>query len=272
MARGKILRDTSTGIGIISAGGVQHEFRLEMVWKSDVAPTVNMVVDFELGADGKISSVTAIDDSTLAREQAEKAMLAMKEKGSAAFADVASRVGKPVLIAVAILTITWFFLAFIKYGPGSGTDITFWNLLGIANNSGNIVQDLQYGTKIDKGIFGLLAIAALAGPFLFQFWKSPLAHLGNCLALLLIILTGIMVYVGIHDAGNAITSSANAWLGGSAKVNELAQGMADEAVKASLNSIHIAVGGIAATISAIYLAGLGIIKYLASAAGRTASI
>ena len=97
--RGRILRDTRNGTGLVSANGSQYEFTLEGVWKSDVSARTDMVVEFELDATGKVVSIFAVSESDLAKEKAEKAALMVKEKGLAVFNDLAARVGKPVLIA-----------------------------------------------------------------------------------------------------------------------------------------------------------------------------
>lgn len=172
LQRGRILRDTSSGIGLISANGNQHEFKLEGMWKSDISPQQNMVVEFELDEAGKIASLSAVNETDLAKEQAEKAMLAVKEKGLSAINGISSSVSKPILIASATLLVSWFFLNTISleiYRNQIG--ISFWNLLGLANRSGGIEALMSLaGGDNGKGLYGLLAIASLAGPFIYHFW------------------------------------------------------------------------------------------------------
>ena len=68
MARGKILRDTNAGDGIIFVGEKQVPFSLEKHWRSGVPPQAGMMVDVVMTADGAIESVTQIDETQLAKE------------------------------------------------------------------------------------------------------------------------------------------------------------------------------------------------------------
>ena len=52
--RGRILRDTTTGEGLVFVDGNQHAFRLEGMWKSEYAPKVNMTVDVEFDDAGRL--------------------------------------------------------------------------------------------------------------------------------------------------------------------------------------------------------------------------
>jgi hypothetical protein len=50
--------------------------------------------------------------------------------------------------------------------------------------------------------YAMLAIVAIAGPAISQFLKHPLATLGNCLPLVLMLLVSIMFYSSIHNAAS----------------------------------------------------------------------
>jgi hypothetical protein len=81
--RGKILRDTNTGTGLVVVEGQQHQFILEEVWKSAVPPKPAMAVDVDFAADGTISSsIIAVSDSQIAKEQAELVMAAARKEQS----------------------------------------------------------------------------------------------------------------------------------------------------------------------------------------------
>ena len=204
--RGRILRDTTTGTGLISANGIQYEFKLEGMWKSDISPKQNMVVEFELDNKGSISSLSAVDETELAKEQAEKAMLAVKAKGLSTIIGISSTVGKPILVASGTLLASWFFLNTVNlnvYNQNIG--INFWNLLGLANSSGGIEGLTSLANGGSKGIYGLLAIASLAGPFIYHFWKTNVAHLGNCLPLVTMLLT--LFSIGSSAISASSTSS-----------------------------------------------------------------
>ena len=247
LQRGRILRDTSSGIGLISSNGKQYEFRLEGMWKSDISPKQNMVVEFDFDDKGNISSLSAVDETELAKEQAEKAMLAVKEKGLSAINGISSSVSKPILIASGLLLVSWFFLNTISLEAfNHKIGITFWKLLGLVNSSNGIEGLASLADSGDKGIYGLLAIASLAGPFIYHFWKASIAHIGNCLPLITMLL-----------ATFSLASSAM-----NAPSSQFGNQIAMEVLKAT----HLGAGFYIALLSSIFLAFVGLKKYLAAKA------
>ena len=72
--RGKILRDTNVGDGIIFINNEQKTFTLEKNWRSSTPPKVGSIVEVELDDVGEIVAVQAIDDAVIAKEQAQKAL------------------------------------------------------------------------------------------------------------------------------------------------------------------------------------------------------
>lgn len=274
--RGRILRDTGNGTGLVSANGNQYEFTLEGVWRSDLAPRQDMVVEFDLDAAGKVVSIFAVSDSDLAkekaeqaakiaREQTEKAALMVKEKGLAVFNDVAARVGKPVLIATGIVIVCWFYLSALDIKGLAAMKITFWQMLGVVNASGGM-DTLQSVAMQDKGIYGLLGILALAGPFIAQLWKNPLAHLGNALPLLLMLLVGSLFYLEIHGSVDVAVEQASALGGGNDQMKEHFRRMAEKMLEEALKAVRIGVGAYIALAASTYLAFVGLTKYLAAKA------
>ncbi len=263
--RGRILRDTSSGVGLISSEGHQYEFKLEGVWKSDIAPVQSMVVEFELDTNNNVISIQAVSESQLAKEQAEKALEALKGKSTAAFDDLSSRVGKSVLFATAALFVSWVFLNAItiqvtesmKYG------VTFWKILGIVNASGGL-NALQNGGGGDTGIYGFLGFLALAGPFISQFWKDPKSHLGNCLPLILMLFVGVSIYMSIQDGMNSAGSLGAAF--GGAEAGKFAQNMMNEMMRSVLKALHVGIGGYVSIFASAYLFIIGARKFLASKA------
>ncbi|MGM3277372.1 hypothetical protein [Ralstonia sp. 24A2] len=79
--RGKILRDTHSGTGLIIVDGRQHAFTLEGIWRSSEAPAVNMTVDAQFDETGTLTALFAVPDAQLAREKADEAMAAVKNRG-----------------------------------------------------------------------------------------------------------------------------------------------------------------------------------------------
>lgn len=268
--RGRIIRDTSSGVGLISANGNQYEFKLEGVWKSDFSPKQDMVVDIELDSNQNITLVTAVSETDLAKEQAEKAAKMLQEKGLAAFNDIAARVGKNVLIATALVGFSWFFLNVLTIQISSSlkNGITFWELLGIINSSGGI-NALQSPSDMDKGLWGFIGFVAIIGPFIHQFWKKPVAHLGNCLPLALMICAGIAIYMGVQDSIAAANNTSGDLFGGGTMGKQIAEytsQIASQMIDQILKAVKVGVGGYIAIVASIYLAFIGLTKFLASKA------
>src|SRR5689334_5538055 len=132
--RGKVLRDTNASPGLLMVEGQQYPFSLEGLWKSEVAPKPGMVVDVDLDDLGRITGIHAVAESQLAKEQAEVALAAAKEKGAALASSMVARFGLPALVGAGLLIIGWFFLSTVSLNTPLGSlDFTFWQVLGFLN-------------------------------------------------------------------------------------------------------------------------------------------
>lgn len=58
--RGKVLRDASSGTGLLMIEGQQYPFSLDGLWKSDQAPRVGMVVEAEFSRDGLLLAIRTV--------------------------------------------------------------------------------------------------------------------------------------------------------------------------------------------------------------------
>src|SRR5204862_4028250 len=67
--RGKILRDATTGPGLLSVDGQHHQFPLDGVWRSPVPPTVGMAVDVEFAADTSILGIIQVSESKITKNR-----------------------------------------------------------------------------------------------------------------------------------------------------------------------------------------------------------
>lgn len=275
--RGKVLRDTSNGKGLISAAGTQYEFSLEGCWKSDVSPKVGMVVEFELNAESNICSASAVPENQLVKEQAELAMQAAKEKGMAMFSAASARIGTPVLVAWAALIIAWFFMKMFTFTAANNESLvvsqTFWQLLGLANVSSLIdFMPLLKAEGLDKGIYAFLAIAVLTGPAISQFWKDSKAHLGNCLPLVFMLVIFAAVYFVLGDLLAAVikqqqdsAAQLSYWGGKAAAIPSASEAMAQGKAK-FLQQIHVGLGAYVALAASAYLAIIGLKRFLVAKA------
>jgi hypothetical protein len=106
--RGKVLRDPRTGPGLsgpdrtlpglLMIEGRQHWFNLEGVWKSEIPPKPGLAVDVKLDQAGRILAITAVSDSQLAEEQAERSVDATKLAGVKILRKIAAKCGMPNLL------------------------------------------------------------------------------------------------------------------------------------------------------------------------------
>src|SRR6266700_5569298 len=78
--RGKVLRDPLAGPGLLMVEGQQYPFVLDGIWRSAVPASAGLAVDVDFDSQGSIRGITAVPDSQLAKEQAEVALTAAKEK------------------------------------------------------------------------------------------------------------------------------------------------------------------------------------------------
>ena len=300
-ARGRILRDTAAGDGLLSVAGKQHLFELEGTWKSDRAPKVDMQVDVEFDDGGRIVAIRAVDPTAAAREQAERFMSTagatakqwaadLKTKGAPALAELRAKgspalvemqakgmpvvkryiglVGMPTLAAMAAVLLGWFFFAAVTIDfLGQGQSATFYDYLGVLNNPENGLAALE-GRSAGAGFYGLLAIAAVFAPLLPHFFKSRRLWLAYCVPGAWMVLAGVLGWWKVRSAMSEARSAAGTF-GGFGGGGELSN-MAREFMNELWNAISIGFGAYLAAAAAIYLAVVGIRRYRALATDAAA--
>jgi hypothetical protein len=254
--RGRILRDPISGPGLLMVEGQQYPFSLEGVWRSEAPPTAGMVVDVEFDSGSRIVAVTAVAESQIAKEQAEVALAAAKEKGAALASGMVAKFGAPSLIAAGLLIVSWFFLttASIKSPLGS-IEFTFWQVLGYLNAK-NIFEVMMSGGRggPSAGIYGFFAIAALAGPFVHHFWKDRRAKLGGLLPLLFMIVIALAVRSSINSAFGAEQVGADM------------RTFVDQAREEAMKAVSIGMGAYLAIAVSLYLAAVSLKSFLVAQA------
>jgi hypothetical protein len=248
--RGKVLRDPHSGPGLLIAEGQQHQFTLEGVWRSEIPPTPGLAVDVEFDGNGQIIAITAIPESQLAKERAEAALAVARERGGVFATSMVAKFGLPKLVAAGCLVLGWLVLTAVsvQLGPLGKLEFTFWQVLGFLNAS-NPLEALDSRSHGSAGIYGFLALVALAAPFVHHFWKDKRAVLGGLLPLAFMIVIGLMVR----------SSLQNAMGGGDGAMGEMARQARDEAMKA----ISLGLGTYVSVVTSLYFAGTSTMKYLA---------
>lgn len=192
--RGKVLRDPHAGPGLVMAEGRQYLFVLEGIWKSDAPPRPGMLVDLDLDEGGQARAIYVVSEWQLAQEQAQAGGGQASRKRPPAFS-FASPFGIALLLGTAILAVAWWFLpAFTVQSRLFGRlEFTFWQGLAFLDSQPAFEGLGQRGSS-GAGIYASAAMMALAGPFLFFFWKDRLAILAGLLPLLFTATAGAAVY------------------------------------------------------------------------------
>jgi hypothetical protein len=255
--RGKILRDPSTGPGLLMVEGQQYPFTLEGIWRSEVPPKPGLAVDVDLDPSGRITAISAISESQVAKEQAEVALKMAKEKGGEVFGQIVAKVGLVNLVAGAILIISWLWLTAVSLQvPFLGKmEFTFWQVLGFLN-SNNILDVMERNGHPSAGIYGFFAFVCLVGPFVHFFWKDKRAVLGGLLPLLFMVIVGIMVRTSISSAMGGDTSSPYG-------------DVAKQAQTEIMNAISMGMGIYLSVLASLYFAGASAKQYLAAKGTQT---
>jgi hypothetical protein len=250
--RGKVLRDTSVGNGLIVVDGQQYSFTLEGTWKSEVPPAVGMSVDAEFNDAGQIASLRVVPESQLTKEQAQAALTAAKGKGAEIFLGIVARFGALNLIALLLLLIGWFFLSAVSIqSPVGSMSFTFWQLLGFLNAKNAADVLMQGGTgSASAGIYGLLAFVSLVSPFVHYLWKDKRAVLGGVLPLLFMLIVWIIAH---HSVNSAL---------GMGGANDPNDPMTQEIRQQVSQAISIGFGVYLSVLACLYFAGMSVKDFL----------
>jgi hypothetical protein len=254
--RGKILRSTEAGLGLLSIDGQDVQFGRD-VWRGAAPPTSGMPVQVEFGHDASIICIAAIPDSQIAKEQAEAMAIAAREKGKAVVAAAVFKFGLPNLITTGLLMIGWFLLSAVNIQTFLGKmDLTFWQLLGLLNSGSALEAMLQGRNGANAGFYGFLAIIALAGPYVTYFWKDKRATLGGTLPLVFMLFVAVMVRSSLHST-----------MGGSAEgpLGEIQR----QAQQEMMNAISLGAGTYVSAIVGLYLAARSAKQFLLARSTQT---
>lgn len=257
------MRDTNAGPGIVFINGEQKEFRLEQHWKSSVPPKVGATVDAQLNDQGELINITLVDETAIAKEQAQKAAEAAASFAQKHGRSLLAKVGAPTLISVGLLAIAWLFLAsvHVRISADFGQSATFYDILKLVNAGSNLeaLASAKYG---NAGLYGFFMWAALLAPLATHFHPNKHLAWGYCAPLAFMIAVGLGVYFEIKQQFSASQNAMGALLGG--KTSRMMSDMANEMVTMALKAISLGMGFYLALIVALVLAAIGIKKVLVS--------
>lgn len=265
MTRGKIMRDTNAGPGIVFVNGEQKTFTLETHWKSSSPPKVGSIVDIELDEQGNAATVTLVDEAAIAKEQAQKALNFASKNSKQYLGILVARVGAPTLIAVGLLAVAWLYFAAITIQI-SGTyreSISFYDVLKLVNTGGSLegIGSLKYS---GAGFFGFLMYMVILAPVASHFHSNKYLQLGYCAPLLFWVGIGLTVYFSIRSKVSAAQGMAAGFFG--QKASEMADQMVAQMISMTLKAISMGLGFYISAVVVTYLAAIGVKKYLVSTA------
>lgn len=261
--RGKVLRDTTMGNGLLMVEGQQYSFALEGMWRSEDAPRVGAVVEVEFAGDDTVSGIVPLSETVLAREQAELAMAAAKAKGVQLAGGMVDRFGLPTLVALGGLALAWTILNIVSVQVSADykVGVTFWKLLGVLNSPSGVLAGMN-GANSGAGLYGFIAAVALLAPLAPQFWADRRAHLGSVMPLAFMLLVAWMVYSGISSGMGEAQGMAGAFGG---KAGDMVREMQAEMARQAMRAVSLGAGFYLACAASLYLAARGCIQFLANA-------
>lgn len=261
--RGRILRDTNSGMGLLSVGGKQVPFSLEANWQGDIAPVVQMNVDVILDSEGNAVTVKPVSDKDVAQEKLKAISGDLSSKFQEQLPLIrsyASAVGTPVLVATAVLFVSWFWLSLVSVRVSAGLTqgVTMFDALSLVN-MGASLENFGRGSTGSSGIYGFICVAAMLAPLVPTFIKHR--HINWCFfaPLLFAVAFGITAFLKLRSYANIARESMGTF-GGGAQANNMINAMMDQIMAA----VSVGLGTYVSIAVVLYLAVHGGIKILAN--------
>jgi hypothetical protein len=170
-----------------------------------------------------------------------------------------ARFGLPSLAASGVLILGWFVLPMVSIKAFMGSmSFTFWQILGFLNSSRNGLEGLAQGIQGggSSGLYGALALVAVAGPFIHHFWKDRRAVLAGLLPLLFMLLVFYMIGHALRSGFDTV-ESAGAF-----------SGMARRAQEEAMKALSMGSGFYLSLLASLYFGGAAVRKFLVARAGE----
>jgi hypothetical protein len=231
-SRGTIIKVPDTSPGLLAYNGQHTPFTIEGIWRSPVAPAINMTVDVATDASGGIVGLSAVDSQQLAKEKLDQFSGVAQERGKQAaeiarqgVGALAARMGKVPMIASVLLWFAWFFLpAFSVNMIIDSKSFTFWEFLGI--DFGHSMA----GFSVDHGFFSIIGFLAILAPFVAPFVPHPKAKFLNVAPIAFLLLAFIRFK---WDISHALGQSAKEMGDFGAEMAKAAQQTLSDAISTS---------------------------------------
>ena len=257
--RGRVLRDTNAGPGLLTVDGKQYSFTLEDMWQSELPPRMGMIVEVQFNGDGAPEKVSMMPEGQVAREQAAAHLAEAQKRSGEIASNMVARFGVSVLVAEGLLLLGWFFLPFLSVkAMYLSRSVTLWQVLSYVG-TGNPLVSLGGNAGISSSggsLYELLGVVCVFGPLLPYLWKDRRAVFGDLLPLAFLLLMTAVTLSALHEA---IPSGTD----------PMSRDMASMALDNILKSLSFGIGAYLSAAVAVYLAFKGVKTYLVTKAEGT---
>jgi len=204
--RGRILRDTSVGPGLLTVEGTQYTFLLEGMWRSEVPPRTGMAVDVIFDRTGAPATVCAASEGQVAKEHAQRAPSGVLQHGESMKGGLGSRLGAAALAAEALMLACFFLLPNMEMGDAwTRRKINGWDAIGL---------DPATMMTNDHGFLSLLAVLCLFAPLAVPFVKQAWARWLNAAPLAFVALAAVAIASEVRSLGQQAADNVAGLLGG----------------------------------------------------------
>jgi hypothetical protein len=205
--RGRILRDTSVGPGLLTVEGIQYTFLLEGMWRSEVPPRTGMPVDVTFDPAGTPEVVYAVSEGQVAREQAKRAFSGVLEQAEAV-GGLKSRITAATIAAEVLMLLCFFFLPNMQIGNAyTLRKLNGWDAIGLDPNT---------TMTNDHGFLSLLAVFCLLAPLAVPFVKHAWSRWLYAAPLAFAVLAVATISTEVRNIGQQTAGSIGGLLGGEA--------------------------------------------------------
>ncbi len=217
--RGRVLRDTNIGPGLLTVEGTQYAFLLEGMWRSEVPPRTGMAVDVRFNDEGVLAEVYAVSEGH-AVLLAEPGITTAEKKGQGktAIEDTSINVALivegprprslfPLIVAELTMLLSFFALPSLRFeSVYSGQGLSGWDTVGFDPAT----------TIVSHGLPNLIAISCLSVPIAAPFIKHAWARLLYCAPLSFTIFAVIELANQIQDTSRVASNAVRETFGGAA--------------------------------------------------------
>ncbi|KAB8040136.1 hypothetical protein [Janthinobacterium aquaticum] len=257
--RGRILSYQPSGQGTVSAAGVQYPFEIATHWRSELAPSINALVELQFDTAGALTSVSLVSTQQRTQEEVSEAARLAREKGQKIWGTAVDALGIRVLAAIGVLMAGAFVFNTLGLRLFATVSRSYWQLLGISADSLESFARTGASSFSAAQFFFLLAIAAC---FATMASGHPKAALGKCAPLLFVVIhTGLLfvqIKTAVNQAGEAMNGMRSV-LGDRAA--QMADQMASEMLGQVWQGLSFGIGFYLVIASSIVLAAYGYGEY-----------